>query len=169
MISSPSGFSVLEYDDATGQGNTASLTDGKGRATFSGLFISDAGEGFVCRFVAFDSTGVGVAWVDSDPFDVAVGEAYAIALSTPVGRMDGGSTFDTPPVIAVQVNRCTSVLALRVPCRLRYLLSSRSPGVLVVVGWVEASTVCTRSHRGGALLISRGCLAQFCCAIVILH
>lgn len=103
MISSPSGFSVLEYDDATGQGNTASLTDGKGRATFSGLFVSEAGEGFVCRFVAFDTSGVGVAWVDSDPFDVAVGEPYAIALSTPVGRMDGGSTFDTPPVIAVQV------------------------------------------------------------------
>ena len=103
MISSPSGFSVLEYDDATGQGNTASLTDGKGRATFSGLYISEAGEGFVCRFVAFDTTGAGVAWVDSDPFDVTVGEAYAIALSTPVGRMDGGSTFDTPPVIAVQV------------------------------------------------------------------
>ena len=73
MISSPSGFSVLEYDDATGQGNTASLTDGKGRATFSGLFISEVGEGFVCRFVAYDTTGVGVAWVDSDPFDVVAG------------------------------------------------------------------------------------------------
>lgn len=103
MISSPSGFSVLEYDDATGQGNTASLTDGKGRATFSGLFVSEAGAGFVCRFVAFNTAGVGVAWVDSDPFDVAVGEPYAIALNTPVGRMDGGTTFDTPPVIAVQV------------------------------------------------------------------
>ena len=102
-MSSPSGFSVLEYDDITGQANTASLTDGKGRATFSGLLISEAGEGFVLRFVAFDASGVGVAWVDSDPFDVAVGEPYAIALSTPVGRMDGGSTFDTPPVIAVQV------------------------------------------------------------------
>lgn len=111
MISSPSGFSALEYDNATGQGNTASLTDGKGRATFSGLFVSEAGEGFVCRFVAFNTAGVGVAWVDSDPFDVAIGEPYAIALSTPVGRMDGGSTFDVPPVIAVQVCGCTPALA----------------------------------------------------------
>ncbi len=44
-----------------------------------------------------------MAWTDSEPFDVGVGEPYAIAMSNPVGRMDGGSTFDIPPVIAVQV------------------------------------------------------------------
>ncbi|CAM9243696.1 unnamed protein product, partial [Ectocarpus sp. 8 AP-2014] len=102
MISSPSGFSVLEYDNITGRGSTASLTDGMGRATFSGLFIKEAGEGFICRLVAFNSAGVGVAWTDSEPFDVGVGEPYAIALSTSVGRMDGGSTFDIPPVISIQ-------------------------------------------------------------------
>lgn len=53
--------------------------------------------------MAFNAAGVGVAWIDSDPFDVEVGEAYAIALSTPVGTMEGGSTFDIPPVITVQV------------------------------------------------------------------
>lgn len=103
MISSPSGFSILGYDNATGRGNTASLTDGKGRATFSGLLVNETGEGFICRFVAFNTAGVGVAWTDSEPFDVGVGEPYAIALSTPVGRMNGGSTFDIPPVISVQV------------------------------------------------------------------
>lgn len=113
MISSPSGFSVLEYDNITGRGSTASLTDGMGRATFSGLFIKEAGEGFICRFVAFNSAGVGVAWIDSEPFEVGVGEPYAIALSTSVGRMDGGSTFDIPPVISIQVGfwvRCSHLL-----------------------------------------------------------
>lgn len=103
MISSPSGYSILQTDNATGQGNTASLTDGKGRATFSGLFINETGEGFICRFVAFNAAGIGVAWIDSEPFDVGVGEAYAIGISTPVGSMDGGSGFDIPPVISVQV------------------------------------------------------------------
>lgn len=103
MISSPSGFSILEYDNATGRGNTASLTDGKGRATFSGLFVNETGKDFICRFVAFNTAGIGVAWTDSEPFDVEVGEPYAIAMSTPVGRMDGGSAFDIPPVISVQV------------------------------------------------------------------
>lgn len=113
MLSSPSGFSILEYDNITGRGSTASLTDGMGRATFSGLFIKEAGEGFICRFVAFNSAGVGVAWTDSEPFDVGVGEPYAIALSTPVGRMDGGSIFDNPPVISIQVGfwvRCCRLL-----------------------------------------------------------
>jgi len=110
LIASPSGFSVLEFDNVAGLGSTASLTDGKGRATFSGVYINEIGEGFVCRFVAFNSAGVGVAWTDSEPFDVEVGEPYTIALSTPVGRMDGGSTFDIPPVIAVQVCMRTSIL-----------------------------------------------------------
>ncbi|CAM9692628.1 unnamed protein product, partial [Hapterophycus canaliculatus] len=73
-----------------------------GRAIFSGLFVNEAGEGFVCRFVAFNSAGIGVAWIDSDPFDVGVGEPYVIAISTPVGRMHAGSVFDIPPVISVQ-------------------------------------------------------------------
>lgn len=105
MISSPGGYSTLQYDNATGGDGTASLTDGRGRATFSGLFVNETGTGFVCRFVAFNYAGTGVAWTDSDPFDVEVGEPYAIALSTPVGRMEGGSTFDTPPIIAMQVNK----------------------------------------------------------------
>lgn len=94
----------MQRTNATGDDGKASLTDGKGRATFSGLFIDKAGTGFVCRFVAFDATGTGVAWVDSDAFDVEVGPPYAITLSTPVGRMEGGSTFDVAPVVAVQVS-----------------------------------------------------------------
>ena len=103
LISSPSGFSTLAFDNVAGLGSTASLSDGKGRATFSGMYINDMGEGYVCRFVAFNSAGVGVAWTDSEPFDVGIGEPYAIAMNTPVGRMTGGSTFDIPPVIAVKV------------------------------------------------------------------
>lgn len=110
MISSPRGFSTLGYDNATGRGNTASLTDGKGRATFSGLLVNETGEGFVCRFVAFNTAGIGVAWTDSEPFDVGVGEPYAIAVSTPVGSMNGGSTFDIPPVISVQVGLTLCIL-----------------------------------------------------------
>ena len=104
ILSSPSGFSSLHYDNATGGDGTASLTDGRGRASFSGLFLKESGEGFVCRFVAFNAAGVGVAWADSDPFDVEVGEPYAIALTTPVGRMEGGSRFDVSPVVTVQVS-----------------------------------------------------------------
>lgn len=104
MTSSPSGFAVLEHDNATGRSSTASFTDWKGRATFTGLFVNETGEGFVCRFVAFNAAGVGVAWIDSEPFDVGVGEPYAIAMSTSVGRMQAGSTFDIPPVISVQVS-----------------------------------------------------------------
>lgn len=103
LISSPDGFSSLAYDNSSGGDRTASLTDGRGRGTFSGLYVNEAGEGFLCRFVAFNAHGVGVAWVDSEPFDVLVGDPYSIALSTPVGKMEGGSTFDTPPVVAVQV------------------------------------------------------------------
>lgn len=103
MIASPDGFTPLVYENTTGGDGTASFTDGRGRATFSGLYVDKAGEGFVCRFVAFDTRGIGVAWVDSDPFDVETGSPHAIALSTPVGTIKGGSTFDTPPVVAVQV------------------------------------------------------------------
>ena len=102
-MSSPSGFSSLHYDNATGGDGTASFTDGRGRASFSGLFLEESGEGFVCRFAASNAARVGVASIDSDPFDVEVGEPYAIALSTPVGRMDGGSRFDISPVVTVQV------------------------------------------------------------------
>lgn len=93
---------MLHTNDS-GDDGTASLTDGRGRATFSGLFVNKAGTGFACRFVAFNGAGIGVAWVDSDPFEVAIGDPYAIALSTPVGTMEGGSTFDILPVIAIQV------------------------------------------------------------------
>lgn len=105
LISSPTGFSFLQYDNATGGDGRASFTDERGKASFSGLFVNETGEDFVCRFVAFNTQGVGVAWTDSDPFEVEVGEAYAIAVSTPVGRMSGGSTFDIAPVIAVQVGK----------------------------------------------------------------
>lgn len=104
MISSPDSFSSLQYNNVSGGDGSASLTDGRGRGTFSGLFVDRAGEGFVCRFVAFNTRGIGVAWVDSDPFDVVVGDPYTIAMSTPAGKMEGGSTFDTPPVIAVQAS-----------------------------------------------------------------
>lgn len=104
MISSPDGNSLIQYTNASGDDGKVSLTDGKGRATFSGLFVDKAGTGFVCRFVAFNAAGTGVAWIDSDPFDIEVGDPYAIALSTPVGRMEGGSTFDIAPVVAVQVS-----------------------------------------------------------------
>ncbi|CAM9102436.1 unnamed protein product [Scytosiphon promiscuus] len=102
MMSSPSGYSILEYDNATDRGSVASFTDGKGRATFSGLFVNETGEGFVSRFVAFNAAGVGVAWIDSEPFDVGVGEPYAIAMTTSIGRMHAGYAFDIPPVICVQ-------------------------------------------------------------------
>ena len=55
--------------------------------------------------MAFNAAGVGVAWVDSSPFDVGVGEPYTIALSTPVGMMEGGSRFDKAPVVAIQAIR----------------------------------------------------------------
>lgn len=103
MKSSPSGFASLQYDNATGGDGSTSFTGEKGVTSFSGLFINESGTGFVCRFVAFNTAGVGVAWTDSDPFDVKVGEPYSISLDTPVGRMKGGSKFDIPPVIAVQV------------------------------------------------------------------
>lgn len=105
MISSPTGYSSLQYDNVTGGDGTASLVGGRGRATFSGLFIDEAGEGFVCRFVAFNAAGLGVAWVDSNPFDVGIGEPYKIALSTPVGTMKGGERIEKAPVVAVQASR----------------------------------------------------------------
>lgn len=113
MVSSPTGYSTLKYTNATGDNGRASLTDRRGEATFSGLFVDEAGTGFVCRFVAFDEAGTGVAWVDSDPFDVEVGDPYAISLSTPVGKMEGGAVFDIPPVVAVEVSVAGRTLVFR--------------------------------------------------------
>lgn len=59
----------------------------------------------MCRFVAFNAAGIGVAWVDSNPFDVGIGEPYKIALSTPVGTMKGGAIIEKAPVVAVQARR----------------------------------------------------------------
>lgn len=119
---------MLRYENATGENygsedGTASFTEGRGRATFSGLSIDEAGRGFVCRFVAFNTAGVGVAWTDSDPFDVEVGDPYSIALSTSAGRMEGGRRFDISPVVAVQV-RHTGTKLKTLPRFVRLLLSA---------------------------------------------
>jgi hypothetical protein len=72
----------------------AYFNNNMGQASFEGLLINGASEGVVLTFVAFNSAGVGVAWVDSSPFDITVGDAHHLAVVRPVGTVFGGREFD---------------------------------------------------------------------------
>jgi hypothetical protein len=93
----------------------------RGQAAFQGLYIKRAAANYAIRFVAFDNSGIGVAWVDSKLFTVVPGAAYQIGLQDNVGTMYGGGTFDTAVRVALQDrggNPLTDVTAGAVTCTL---------------------------------------------------
>ncbi|CAM9475932.1 unnamed protein product [Chrysoparadoxa australica] len=99
LYSSPEGWEGL---DPGPDANAATFTNLEGRATFSGLTIDGAGEGFILRFVAYNSFDVGVAYTESEPFEVLVGDPYQLDLLWGAGTIFGGGNFDLPPTVAVQ-------------------------------------------------------------------
>jgi hypothetical protein len=93
----------------------------RGQAAFQGLYIKRAAANYAIRFVAFDNSGIGVAWVDSKLFTVVPGAAYQIGLQDNVGTMYGGGTFDTAVRVALQDrggHSLTDVTAGTVTCTL---------------------------------------------------
>ncbi len=103
----------------------------KGQVQFENLFINQAGENYIIRFIAFSSSGVGFAWVDSTPFDVLVGEGNHLEVTGPVGTIFGGGVFDAPVKVAVVdagSNIVQNITAGTVACSLS--LSSKGEGSL---------------------------------------
>ncbi len=109
----------------------AIITPGTGQVQFENLFINQVGENYILRFVAFSSSGIGLAWVDSMPFDVIVGEANRLGVTGPIGNIFGGELFDTPVEVAVVdagSNIVKTVTTGSVTCSLS--LSSKGEGSL---------------------------------------
>lgn len=73
-----------------------------GLASFEGLYINDQGSGFVIEFIVLDDSDATVTSAESAEFEVAIGSAYQISLSTYPGSATGGSGFSPQPVVAAK-------------------------------------------------------------------
>ena len=73
-----------------------------GRAVFSGLGIDVAGDGYQLKFVLYDEYGIIMGAVVGETFSVNVGERYKLGLVVPPEMANGGSVFQSQPVLAIQ-------------------------------------------------------------------
>ncbi len=104
------------------------IIHGTGLAQFENLFINEAGENYVIRFVVFSSCGIGLAWIDSLPFDTLVGEANRLKVTGPIGTVFGGRMFDAPVEVAVVDAGSNIVKTFMTPGSVTCSMSSLSMG-----------------------------------------
>ena len=107
LIESPSGYEVLRR---AGDGGDNGSNDGSysvdvidGEATFTDLYINEAGSGYLLRYIFRDEYGLTLGYVDSDsPIEVTTGDPYQIAVTANPGRAYGGVVFGDQPAVGVK-------------------------------------------------------------------
>ena len=73
-----------------------------GTATFTGLYINEAGNGYRLHFVLRDEHNRKVAFLIGRRFTVNVGHAYQLGIIEQPGDAFGGNVFGIQPIVAIQ-------------------------------------------------------------------
>ncbi|GMH95725.1 hypothetical protein TrST_g6431 [Triparma strigata] len=101
LTESPTGYEEIRYNGSTT--DTDNIVDFvEGRATFSGLYINEAGTGYKLRFIGVGSDNAAFAYVDSASFNVVTGDPFQISITTYPGSAKGGLPFGVQPVVSLQ-------------------------------------------------------------------
>lgn len=72
-----------------------------GQAIFKGLGIDAAGQGYTLQFTLYDEYDLVMGTVLGEEFDVVVGDAYRLELTTQPESAYGGSAFGSQPIAAI--------------------------------------------------------------------
>ena len=72
-----------------------------GLAIFKGLGIDAAGRGYTLQFTLYDEYDLAMGTVLGEEFDVEVGDAYRLVLTTQPESAYGGSAFGSQPIAAI--------------------------------------------------------------------
>ncbi len=104
----PNGRSARVWKDgepmpnAAAAGTFVSENVVEGRAIFKGLGIDAAGQSYVLKFTLYDEYDLVMGTVLGEEFDVLIGNAYRLGLTTQPETAYGGRAFGSQPIAAIQ-------------------------------------------------------------------